>query len=479
MALIWYCTRWGAGLMDDSFIYIVSAQNLVAGKGLSWLAGDGKLYPLTHFPPLFSLTLALLDRIGIGAVSAARVVNALAFGINLVLCGFLIRRITRSRGLALLGCLLFLSSDVLIEAHAWAMSEPLFLSLYLGSVTLMLYYLERPATRWIVGAGFLLGLSFLTRYVGIAFILAAMLTLLVAPGIPKRRRWKDLFTFSTISLLPVVGWVAYTLLAIGSPTDRTFAFYSITSKQVLRTFNTLLAWFIPGRLVNGFEIIWLIGMALGGLLLWLFTRKQDHADKAVINLESRFSIHAFFALQFVCYIPIIFLSKSFFDPLTPLNNRILLPLLPISILLVMQWLASLWGNGGTVRRIILVAFCLGLLGTYATRAAVLVPRLHESGLGFARKSMHTSPTMAALRLLPKTPLFSNSPSAITMWTGLPAYGIPNLDVMRQRMANDGALLVVFDAVSLDLYYTNLADLTQGLERVEQFRDGAIYRLNSP
>lgn len=460
-------------------MYINSAQNLSAGNGLRWLGGDGELKPLTHFPPLFSLILAGLQWVGIQAVLAAREVNTLAFGVNLFLSGILIERLTRSRWLAILGCLLFISSDVLIEAHAWAMSEPLFLTLYLGSVIFMLHYLERPAVKWIIGAGVLLGFSFLTRYVGVAFILASMLTILFARSIPKIRRWKDLLVFAGVNLLPVTAWVAYTSLAIGSPTDRTFDLYMITSKQILRTFNTMLAWFIPGRLVNGFEVIWLVALLAGGIVLWLFSRARNQNPQSASNSDSRFSIYLFFALQFFCYLPSIFLSKSFFDPLTPLNNRIFLPLLPISIVLLMQLLAYLWKGGGQARRILLTACCLVLLGTYGYRAFLLVPDLHASGLGFARKSMHTSPMLEALRTSPETPLYSNSPYAITMWTGHPAYGIPDVDIMRQRMADEGARLVVFDAVSLDLYDTNLIDLTQGLEMVDEYRDGAIYRLNSP
>lgn len=465
--------------MDDSFMYINSAQNLAAGNGLRWLGGDGKLYPLTHFPPLFSLILAFLARIGNEAIVAARVVNAIAFGVNLLLNSVLIERVTHSIWLTILGSILFLVSDVLIEAHAWAMSEPLFLSLYLGSVILMVRYLEDPRRKWIIGAAVLLGLSFLTRYVGLAFIFTVMLTMLIIPNISKDRRWKDFFVFSIVSLLFVVIWVAYTQLSIGSPTDRTFAFYSITSKQILRSFNTMLVWFIPGRLVNGYEIFWLMGILIGGIVWFIFYLKNQFSKKSISNPASRLSQYLFLTLQFVCYIPIIFLSKSFFDPLTPLNNRILLPLLPISIVILLQGLNYLWNGGGLLRRFLLSACCLILVGTYGYRAFLLVPRLHESGLGFARKSMHTSPTLAALRDMPQKPLFSNSPYAITMWTGLPAFGIPTLDVLRQRMIDEGALLVVFDAVSLDLYDTNYYDLTQGMEIVAQFRDGTIYRLNSP
>ncbi|MEN6299227.1 MAG: glycosyltransferase family 39 protein [Anaerolineaceae bacterium] len=464
--------------MDDSFMYINSAQNLADGNGLRWLAGDGKLHPLIHFPPLFSIVLAAFEKFGLDAVFAARMVNALAFGFNIILCGLLIERFTHSQLLAILGGIIFLCSDVLIEAHSWAMSEPLFLSLYLGSLLMMVSYLKHPQRKWIIAAGVLLGLSFLTRYLGIALILAVMLTCLTAPSIPKSRRWKDLITFAVISLLPVILWVGYTILTIGSPTDRAFDFYLITSKQILRAFNTMLVWFIPGRLVNGHEILWLIALVVCGILLWLFGRKRIPPDEVAADLKTRYSLLLFLLFQFVCYIPTIFLSKSFFDPLTPLNNRILLPLLPILLVFLMLLLQFLWRNGNLIRKTGLVLCVFLLLGVYTYRATDIIPRLHENGLGFARKSMHTSPTMAALRTMPRTPLYSNSPYAITMWTGLPAYGIPTVDVLRQNMVDEDALLVIFDAVSLDLYDTDLTTLTQGLEKVAEYRDGTIYRLNT-
>ncbi len=95
-ALLWYCTRWGAGLIDDAFIYITSAQNLAAGRGLVWPWGEGQLLPLTHYPPMFPLSLAAFELLGVNAVFAARLLNAAAFGGSLVLAGVLARRATRS-----------------------------------------------------------------------------------------------------------------------------------------------------------------------------------------------------------------------------------------------------------------------------------------------------------------------------------------------------------------------------------------------
>ena len=51
-------TRWGLAVDDDSYRYITAARNLAGGLGLGALTADGTIIPLTHHPPLVSLSLA-------------------------------------------------------------------------------------------------------------------------------------------------------------------------------------------------------------------------------------------------------------------------------------------------------------------------------------------------------------------------------------------------------------------------------------
>ena len=93
--LILAATPEGLGLSDDSIAYIAGARSLLAGDGYreAWLESN---QPVTHFPPVFSGTLALIGLTGIDPINGARLVNALLFGINAALLGLLGWRATKS-----------------------------------------------------------------------------------------------------------------------------------------------------------------------------------------------------------------------------------------------------------------------------------------------------------------------------------------------------------------------------------------------
>lgn len=179
-------------------------------------------------------------------------------------------------------------------------------------------------------------------------------------------------------------------------------------------------------------------------------------------------------LQMISYLCVLAISKSYFDPVTPLNNRILSPLLPSLLILLLAFLSSVWRRPG-MRSLVAAALVL-LFGFYAYRTFDLVPQLYKTGIGFSRKGWHNSQTLQAVRNLPQTPIFSNSPAAITMWTDRPAYSIADQNLMRLKMQQNGAVLVIFNSVSLNLYDVTFEDLTQGLTQVDEFKDGAIYRM---
>src|ERR671918_716069 len=132
IVLIIKATPNGLGLSDDSIAYIAGARSMAAGEGYreAWLASN---QPVTHFPPAFSSVLAFFGLFGVDPLRAARWVNALLFGLNAALLGILGWRMTPSlmAGIALAG--LFVLCADLLQVHAVAMSEPLFIFLSLMS----------------------------------------------------------------------------------------------------------------------------------------------------------------------------------------------------------------------------------------------------------------------------------------------------------------------------------------------------------
>ena len=214
--LLWYCTPMGLGLGGDSYYYVGGARNILSGAGFARLAATGEARPITHFPPLFSVCLALLTGLGLDTTQAARWFNAGLFGVNVFLVGWLIWRGTQSWLSSLGGALIFLASPAMLAVHSWVLSEPLFLCCLLLAITWLSFYLERGRRRDLVVSAILASFACLTRYVGLALVAAAVLAILLWPG---RRWWKraqSAAVFAALSLAAPAGWFARNLALVGS-----------------------------------------------------------------------------------------------------------------------------------------------------------------------------------------------------------------------------------------------------------------------
>jgi hypothetical protein len=80
----------GVGIYVDSLSYISSAHNLSAGIGMGRITGLGVFKPMTHYPPLYSLVLAVHNLLGLPELTAARWISILAFGLTIVLAGLIV-----------------------------------------------------------------------------------------------------------------------------------------------------------------------------------------------------------------------------------------------------------------------------------------------------------------------------------------------------------------------------------------------------
>ena len=152
---------WPVGMSHDSVFYLNGARSLVAGKG----------YMFTHFPPLYSASIALVAIItGKDVIASATLLVIFLYGLNLFLAGFLVWRLKNSLFSSLSIILVLAVLPGIERIYFEAMSEPLFFTLLLISFIFMIEYLKDGLLKWVVLAGFAAGLSALTRYVGIFLI---------------------------------------------------------------------------------------------------------------------------------------------------------------------------------------------------------------------------------------------------------------------------------------------------------------------
>ena len=133
--------NWGVGVSHDSIFYISAAENFLEGNGISRIGGGNVAKPLTHFPPLYPLSLSSLGYF-IGLREAADWSAAVLFGINAVLIAVIIYVGTKSLWAGLSGGLLGVISPLLLNIHFEAMSEPLYLASTLTSLLLLACYLS-------------------------------------------------------------------------------------------------------------------------------------------------------------------------------------------------------------------------------------------------------------------------------------------------------------------------------------------------
>jgi hypothetical protein len=180
----------------------------------------------------------------------------------------------------------------------------------------------------------------------------------------------------------------------------------------------------------------------------------------------------------ISYWIILILSRSFFDPLIPMDERLLSPILVMGLILLAWIYSELWNRKKWVEFGIISALSLMFLITNLTRSAQMIQNYHEVGRGYASARDHVSETYAYLRNRPDIPIYSNAFAAIYFWTGRVTNPIPpadNIPAMKADMQEDGAYLVIFDSIPLELYGTTTEEITKDL--VEQIRlsEATIYR----
>jgi hypothetical protein len=183
-----------------------AARNLAAGHGYTDLTGTAN----TTFGPGFPALLAIGDRLGLAVPTTARVVNAAAFGMVVLLTWICLRRHVRSRTIALVTTMLVAVSPTMLNVadHVW--SEPVFCVLLLSFILVFESALRAPTNEWCLFAlaGLITGVGFLVRYAALSLIVTAIVVILLTARQSGRRRLTvRLGAFSGAALPLPLAWI--------------------------------------------------------------------------------------------------------------------------------------------------------------------------------------------------------------------------------------------------------------------------------
>ena len=247
----------GVGLTHDSLFYIEVARNVLAGEG--FVNYDGTIY--TIWPPGYPLLLAAA---GLGIIdphTIAAPLNAVLFGLTILVTGRYLRRRLETRFLAPWACLAIALALPLADVARFALSGIAFIMF----TTLALIQTDRAlrddgwaALAW---TAIFCALSWQMRYIGAAVPALAGLALLLQGGMPLSRRLRRAAFFAAISGAPMALWLLRNYIATGRLSGHYGVGFSLTD-----TFRdgaqSLAEW---GQPLPG----WLFVLVLAALILAL------------------------------------------------------------------------------------------------------------------------------------------------------------------------------------------------------------------
>jgi hypothetical protein len=454
--LLLYSTPEGLGLNDDSVAYVSGARGMLSGEGYRelWLVSKG---PLTHFPPGYSGMLAVIGFVSrLDPIRVARMMNALFFGGNAFLLGLLCWRVTKSQIASTLLAALFVAAPAFLKIHSNAMSEPQYIFLTLVTILLFDIYFERGEIRWLIAAGVVVSLAYLTRYAALALIATIFFSLFILHADWRTRTSRAvIFLFSALPLM--LAWSIRNKLIGGTLTNRSPGWHPITADSVttgLREFSLFITPYEPWRQALNkipgfyFNILVLVGAVL---LIWIliaglrrFFQPKTAPQPPLIPFVNGLYILGYFSSLVV--------TMTVFDPATKFQLRILAPLFVSLLFLAVA--AGVWlARKRPALRAMLALLALFFLGLFAYGQNQTARELSRGGQLYASYRWYDSKILALVRKLPPdVTVHTNQPEAVYLYTGRACALLPGEDSMAetQRQVLQGrAVIVLFISRNLD------------------------------
>ncbi|MGH7691814.1 MAG: ArnT family glycosyltransferase [Candidatus Dormibacteria bacterium] len=264
------------GLNSDEAVYAGQAAGLAGFTQFAHLFGIFRAHPL-----LVQLVISVVFRAaGVHGLLARDV--CVVFGVGLVLATGLAAGVISGRWAALIAMLF-----VALSPYAVAISrqvlldgpEACFVGIYL---VFLILYLQRMRAIWLWSAALAAGLAFLSKETAILLAPAFLISLMLTPKVPLRRR--DLLIAGLIYLVAVV---IYPLAELGAGRGGTGTDYIIW--QLLRPPNHTLLFY--------FEVLGAIGWPLVAFAVvgaWVAIGRRTATDVALLTLTG--VLLAFFEL---------------------------------------------------------------------------------------------------------------------------------------------------------------------------------------
>ena len=378
----------GLYVSPDAVFYVGTARNLVDGHGFT---PPPDLPPLQHFPPLLTLLLTGIGKLGPDPLAAARVVNVLAYAGIVLVAGLVVRARTQSETAGAVAAALTACAVDLLTYSASALSEPLFVLLAVAGLVALAAHVDRPRTVVLLLAGGLVAAACLTRYVGVALVLAGVGYLLM------RRRVVDALVFGGVAVVPLAAWLVW---SGGRGSDRSLAWHLFGADYLGQAGRPLARWVVPWpRPPIG--LVLAVAVVVAGAVL---ARRAPAVGAGWSSLDR---LLAGFA---VAYLAVLLADRTLTDVTGRLDARFLVPLHVVAILLVVPAL-----HRRKVEGVAVAVALVQVVGAISWTVGGLTDR-SVTRRGYTAAALERSTLLAGD--------YSNAPDAVFFLTGRTSLPIP-------------------------------------------------------
>ncbi len=458
VAALWWATRAGIGVSNDTVQYIDCAENLAKGNGYTtslhnyyhpvplseyvrrWKTTGAVDLPLrreVQFPPLYPALLAVCGRLGWRSYDAARGLGLFFFGFNIFWTGLLVYRFTRrSFPAALAGAIMMFGAEGMLDVHSAGYSEPLFIGVSLVGLAILSRSFETGRSRPLIWGAAIIGLSYGAKYTGGVLIVSCALGLLAFGRGRAARRARDMAVFlAAAGALPLV-IMTRNLLVGGDAANRILGFRAVAGPFLAGTWRTLGSWAVPGAsripsIVAPGVLPACAAAAVFGLLIAAAVEEvRNHGSAPATDpagAEPSGSA-ALFVLYPPIYILFFFAAATMLDENLIPDLRLFAPVFPVALIGSIHVLRRAAGRLGPGRmrraaRILAAAY----VGAYALAGFIGLKLIRDHGRGYAGEFWRRADVGAAVEQVRAHPGFlivTNDDTAIRYFSGRSAYFVP-------------------------------------------------------
>jgi 4-amino-4-deoxy-L-arabinose transferase-like glycosyltransferase len=506
--VMFFATRWGPWAYSDGVGYIVNARNLIRGDGLGLWRASGRFVLTSHHPPLYILTLASLGMFGVDPLIVARGLSVLLFALMILVIGLSTFAITKNGLLAISLSGVTLSFPILIELYSGVMSEGLFFLLGFSALMAAILGAQKGDMKYLVASGILSGLAFLTRYIGVGFVITCAFVVFIFPRLPLKRRAQYATLITSLGVAPIVLWLIWLRF---QPTTEPVRLVNLTIGNLWTDLQPVRVALVDSfwrslpfvRALPDFSYRLNLLMLLGIFLFlstcliyaWFWRHKNRVLEEGTALLNITLLLFS------VIYILGLVFSFLFTLPTPDFSLRTLSPALfafTLSLVIFAFYAASLRQQTKWLAFIPFL-FAASIMIWHYPESRGKVLSLSREGRGFTSLTWQMSPTIDAIRdINPDVPLITNESVAILLYTDRYAYDLPHVfseqpaemntrfgddisDGANTIFREDGAALVLFDSIfrQLEPLYSDrtrakIEAFTEGLDIFIESSDGAIY-----